>query len=586
MSVLKPARSLAAFERTRFSPMHLPSRRQAPCRHDQRLPVMRFSSLLRAQRAAANRWTRFLLVFSFLAGGPIASHLHTAAETSGVTAPPQGGASDAFVKATSKAEVITLFAQNGRPEVQPAKPRLPPSPAAASSKAAQERIKALIERRQAEEVRSKILDLKGQPRAFLIVKTAEGKAQLVRANAVTLEGNLIAAELTGGGKAVWQKEFVLERLDWPTPAEIDTGAIDAAELFERYLAAGSAYPELKSELDAEAASIKAAAELAEQRKAAVAAITSQQYDPDHPYTIKELESFVASAESVSGDQPEISAEITQIAAPFREHLAKLRAGQQRIDGLWRTAEEAQFENLVTELNQRQIAAPILRRTQLLKALVIPLIAVSVALLGGVMLVTNRRWRPLGVILLFCAMGPVAVLGWAVIGKTDPSAAARTVVKEGGMKVLRALLSGKRPGGAAPISLTAAELNAFAREYLRVEAPPADAGTRLLRRAFSVEIEADHLVLFEHAGICGLPSTILYKLKPAADGGISVESVHIGLVPAPEPLKTLLWKSTSGELAKVLGDGIHGLQPGKISGDAIEVRPRSGGQSLPGQQTPE
>ena len=85
----------------------------------------------------------------------------------------------------------------------------PPSPWAPSA-AAQERVKALLEKRR-EEARWK--DLKSQPGALLIVKTPEGQAQLVRADAVLVTGNVFAAELPGGAKGVWQKELVAERVE-------------------------------------------------------------------------------------------------------------------------------------------------------------------------------------------------------------------------------------------------------------------------------------------------------------------------------------------------------------------------------------
>ena len=170
---------------------------------------------------------------------------------------------------------------------------------------------------------------------------------VLRARTATLGTNLLIEPLNGAAQSIEAGAYV-NQLAWYTDAELESGRVDLNALAIRYRAFGGLYKEVQPTLYAEAQRFRDVAERLKTASQQQAVETQKRatdflalrFDPAKSGTRDEVAGLVHEADELTRLVPAQAAQIAQAAAPIREILAKLDAGQTFFEGQWRPGSEA------------------------------------------------------------------------------------------------------------------------------------------------------------------------------------------------------------------------------------------------------
>ena len=413
---------------------------------------------------------------------------------------------------------------------------------------------------------------------LLLLRTPSGKARLLRARSV-MAGSVVQVQDVDGASLTLDPSAIILQLPWYADAELESGRVDLADLIGRYDATAINYPEVAAALrddvqkfTADQTRLKQAADQrAAELKARVTAVLAERYDPAQGYAREKVVAFIREADSLTPLAPEQAADIAKAAAPWRQHLARMDAGQTFYEGQWRTAaalrelqaNEARaakakaFEDGLT----LPLDALVLSQSQVELALAVPAVVLGALLLWGLILLF--RGRPaLGALLVLGSLGLAAGLVSALLRRDFPwptppdSPGARA-----GVARVTRLLYLASPQNAEPLSPQDREvkvndevINAFLQERTRINNGITAPGLRA--SGLAAQIVPGGITIFERAAAAGHPVIVRYDVSIGNVNGrpqVTDDAVSVGAVSMPDPVKGWLWGGLASQLGRFIAE---------------------------------
>ncbi|MDD5198707.1 MAG: hypothetical protein PHC88_02810 [Terrimicrobiaceae bacterium] len=409
-------------------------------------------------------------------------------------------------------------------------------------------------------------------KTIFLIRGPDGVVTAIRAVSSQLQGAVLVLVGANGSRAVVQPRTVIGKLPWYSDEELASGSIHLGGLAAAYEASALRVPSLRKALNSEAARFRTMEKSREDevlgRKKAIdariQAATAAVYDPAAGYTIEALEALLRDSDAVRADIPDAAERIDLWAAPFREHLKKLKDGSRYLNGAWltvedmarqeRAAREAAFlKSLEYEVEGLALPADVVGsvlRTALLTA--------AGAILAGLALIWFARQRALwlGAGILLLAGGPVVLAAMFFLATRDPGHLP-SVGADAGEQPLVAALSQAAGVDASPLEkhdIPDSALNAFLAHHIKVRRQADPGGEAVVREALAGTFSPNRLSIFELVRSLGLNWIVRYDLMiHPADGktNLAVVRVRIGELDCPTALSQQLWKSLEPQLAAVL-----------------------------------
>jgi hypothetical protein len=418
-----------------------------------------------------------------------------------------------------------------------------------------------------------------KPKPLLLVRSVEGSLHVIRANAVSAQGRVLMVEGADGTRSAWQKEFLVGQLEWFNDTEIESGAVDLIALAARYEYFASIYPAAKAELIAEAKKLREIHEKkraeerdqAEAKRRELAMALGEEFDPAKLYTRETLARILLAAEKAAQDFPAHAAELAERMKPFRQRFEALLAGKVLIDGIWRTAEEAQELEKSREFDQKRRAFadgftatidPVaLSNAAIARHLGVPAALVLALFLIGLMRAFSRRpgmiRRLSGVVLTAASAGGAIYYGillmsgsWklptrAGAGESDTAGKIASVIFYASLEDPAQI-----PPAERDVTVIEREVNDFLRNRIAIGEAPAESGA--LRLGIDARLISGGVIITETVRYRGRVYPIRYEVifgKLAAQPEITSLRVMVGRAPVTGPLKRALWDSLSAQLEK-------------------------------------
>ena len=414
---------------------------------------------------------------------------------------------------------------------------------------------------------------------LLLVRTSSGKAQLLRARSV-MTGSIVQIVDANGAARTLDPTAIILQLPWYADPELESGRVNLADLIGRYEATAAKFPEVAAPLRADVQKFTAdqtrLKQVAERRasdfQARVAAVLNSHDDPAQPTSREHVAAMIREAESLATLLPAQAADFARAAAPWRQHLAHLDAGDTYYQGEWRNA-AALREFQASEASaarakefEDNLTLPfdtlILSALRIALALAVPGIVLGALFLWGVILLFRRRLGT-GVVLMIGSVGLTVVLALALqqrdVLMSTPlfsSQAARL----GTAKVTR-LLYLSSPQNTTPLSpqdretkLDDGDLNAFLLG--RTRRKDQDAAPGLRAEQLIARIHPGGVTIHERTTAAGRPLVVSYDVSidtSYATPQVTGYTVSVGAVPMPAPVKDWLWESFAPQLGRFLAD---------------------------------
>jgi hypothetical protein len=410
-------------------------------------------------------------------------------------------------------------------------------------------------------------------KTLFLIRGPDGIVTPIHAVTFQEQGAVLLLVNEKGGRAVVQARTVVGQLPWFTGEEVEAGAADPRQLAAKYEIFATRFPSLRKFLlaeadifhaiqkrrDAAAAAKKAAAEVR------IQAVTAAKYDVAAGYTVEALESLLQAADAVRGEEPDAAERIDAWAAPFRDHLEKLKAGSRYLDGVWVTPEEmarrtrAEREAaFLKSLDAPRIAALALPADAVHGFVTRTALVAGIAMLLGLGLIVifRRRMtlRIAGVVLLIG--GPTILATLYFLATRDPARLPAATAPADLRSVMAALEEAAAIHGDTPATehtLSEAGLNSFLSRHVAIERT-ALAPWAVAREALAIRLLPDGASIFELVRCLGRAWIVRYDLtfrSTAAGATIVVSGVHVGALDCPGDLAKQLWKSLEPQLAATL-----------------------------------
>lgn len=407
-----------------------------------------------------------------------------------------------------------------------------------------------------------------QPKPLVILRPDGTKAIALRARTVSVGANLFVGTLDGAAQTLDVSTY-LNQLPWYTDAELQSGRVDLNALAIRYRAFGGLYPDVRATLYAEAQKFRNIAErlktASEQSTAATQTratnFLAARFDPEKITARDEVAGFVHEGDELVRLLPAQAPQFAQAAAPFRDALTKLDAGQSFYEGRWLPGTEVQAlreqraDAAIQQTFDQTLVLPLeplaLTSGQLLQAIALPAVVLAALLIAGLALLAGKR-RGLGVLLLVVAVVGGG-LGYTLLTQnnagtlTIPALDAPETQKSSARLVrllYRASLKGSTPLPLEDrnVHLTNADLNSFLVRHVQPK-EGADAAGGLRRESVVLGVTSDGFTLIERTAAAGQTIFLRYELKLDATGAappsIKEFTVKAGGVTLPGPIKDWL-----------------------------------------------
>ncbi len=428
---------------------------------------------------------------------------------------------------------------------------------------------------------------------MLLIRQPDGTMAIMRATSYRKQGEVVIITSANGSRAVLQALTVVGELPWFSDQELASGAVDLKIVVDRYEAFAKAMPGLRPVLGVETARLRKLRQAREADASAkqsaaqsrFAAATDTVYRPGAGYTTAALARLLLAAEKARNEMPGFAAKIDGWAAPFREHFAKLLAGQSFRNGAWvsnaemtREAHEkrqaAFLDGLDYQLGTEPFPARAVRRL-----VRIPLAGAVLALAAGAGLAIFARRRKFlrvaGVILL--TVTPLVTAAGFFLATRDPGLLPATIPMADEQPLVRILAqaAGLDDGNAAARKISEGTLNSFLARHVRLVAgaeEPVNA-----RQSLIVRLLPGRLAVFEMIRSMGLSWIVRIDVecRPAdARPTLALIGAKIGALDCPAAFASELWKNLEPQFAAILsasrldgrfaiqnpGDGIVELKP--------------------------
>jgi len=415
------------------------------------------------------------------------------------------------------------------------------------------------------------------PKTLFLIRGPDGIVTPIHAVTFQEQGAVLLLVNEKGGRAMVQARTVVGQLPWFTEEEVEGGAADPKQLAAKYEAFATRFPSLRKFLIAEAdrfyAIQKRRDDAAATQKAAVdariASVTAAKYDVAADYTIASLQSLLQAADAVRNEDPTSAERIDAWAAPFRDHLEKLKAGSRYRDGAWVTAEEIARQSraereaaFLKNLDAPKITALALPSQPVHGLVTKVTLAAGVAMLVGIGLIVGFRrrtaLRAAGICLL--VGGPVALAVLYFLATRDPHRLPAVTPTADLRPVLAALEEAAAVNGDATATehtLSETALNTFLARHVAIERAGA-APWAVTREALAVRLLPGGASIFELVRCIGRSWIVRYDLTFRSGAGgapIVVTNVRLGALACPGTLAGQLWKSLEPQLATTL-DALH------------------------------
>lgn len=425
---------------------------------------------------------------------------------------------------------------------------------------------------------------------LLVIRTPGGGAMAQRAVSYEKQGDVLIISTETGGKSIVQAKSVAGQLPWYSDEDISGGGVDLKQLAAKYDAAAAGIPALRGYLKGEANKLRSIVEKSEaeseKRGATVQkridAVTDVDFDPAAPPSTEKIVDLLEKAESTISEYPSSATEVDEWAAPFREHLGHLLAGDQQVNGKWMTAqelEEAAQAKRTRELRENfrlAIDAQAAPDEALRKMVLIPFWTCAglflVALLGMIFL----RDPLLRTVALLVLIGtPVALTGFFYLATRNPAGMPTTPTNSTDESIIDLLVATTNSASkGAPQTVEQNALNSFLARRIRLDAGGSP-GAR--RSAFSVQLGKDEIIVFDLVKAFGFEWIIRYRYAYLFEnGGISLEptGAWVGRLRCPGALASPLMQTFESGVADLLSrtrllasysvapaeDGVLNLQP--------------------------
>ncbi len=407
-------------------------------------------------------------------------------------------------------------------------------------------------------------------RTLFLIRGPDGIITAIRAVSFQQQGAALLLVNASGGRAVVQARAVVGQLPWFPDEELEDPALDPAPLAAKYEVAARRIPSLQKVLLAEAARFHAVekrrADAATTRKnaaeARIRSVTSAHYDPAAGYTPESLHALLEAAAAVRSESAEASARIEKWAAPFRDHLEKLQAGNRYENGAWHTPEElaaqaraqreAAFARSLTTLQISALALP----AETVRSLVLKAeMATGIAMLAGLGLIAlSRRRLPLraaGVALF--AGSPAILASLFFLATRNPGQLPADTPAADLRPLMDALADAAALESETPPSehtISEAGLNTFLARHIRIARATDPDAWAVVREAIAVRLLPGRILLFELVRSDHRHWILRYDLafRPT---GIIVSGVKLGTLDLPPALAQPLWKNLEPQLAAIL-----------------------------------
>ncbi len=408
----------------------------------------------------------------------------------------------------------------------------------------------------------------------------------IRAVSFQRQGAVLVLVDDAGGRAVVQMSTVAGHVPWFSDEEIAGGKVDLAALATAYETYALRLPAMRKLLTDEAARFRGIVEaranerLALEKAAAdrLAAATSAVYRPEAGYDEAALEAILSPADEVRSARPETADRIDRWAAPFRDHLLKLKAGSRYENGGWVTREElaqrveAEREAAFRRGLDHELPAEVLSAS-VVRGLVLELLAAAAAVfLVGVALVVfmrhRGRWRLAGAMLV--AASPLALAALFFLATRTPDFLPGSVATDESPAVISALAdaAGITPDPPATRSISDAALNSFLSRHVRLARPDAFDPWSATRQAIAARSLPGRLMIFELVRCLGLTWIVRYDLGLEDQAAPVMAGVRIGALDCPPSLAAQLWKNLGPRLQTI-------FTAGKITGHFAVRKPADG-----------
>lgn len=442
-----------------------------------------------------------------------------------------------------------------------------------------------------------------KPRDLFLVRSPDGQVTAIRATSFENQGGVLVIISETGSRAVVQSRSVIARLPWYSDEELESGAVKLPTLAATYRSYAPMAPGLRPFLQREAARFEAMEKSrndadAARTKAAqerLAAATATTYDPARAYSTAEIEELLAAADAVGREQPEAVASLETWAAPFREHLRRLQAGDQIVDGAWVTkddlARQAQADREAAfRATLDYPLAPVALPAEIIAPLVrnVALAAAAAMLLGLGLLVLGRKRGGLRLPGLILLVGPpVGLAALYFLLTRDPADLPRRDAALDEQPLVAALAEAARVSpDLAPQSHVVPEnaINSLLARRVRIDTPAEPAPWAAVREGLAVRVLGDRVSIFELLRCAGRPWIARYDLT-FQPGVVGVTAVSVGAVELPANLSASLWKSLEPQLLALLEkSALPATFALTVAGNGqVALTPRDA--TTPGPQTP-
>ncbi|MEM9399047.1 MAG: hypothetical protein AAF984_02465 [Verrucomicrobiota bacterium] len=441
---------------------------------------------------------------------------------------------------------------------------------------------------------------------FVVTQKTGEKPKLHKVSKIDESGIVTKLTLTSGEVLMFQKGFIIAKLEDIDPDAVKSPDFDAQAAITRYEKFINQFPDLASEIkpiieriqtirkemeqEVEAPSISSMANISSNPITSLSKLSDiPSYRADYSYTRNELAmilieinlirvAFLTNSKTVS--------KIDTVASPFRQHFNRLLQGYEILENKWMNQEsiqkiiqERQLKNqLEAEARQKalaQVSDIKMEAKNIEQTVVFILIFILLLSLGSILFIvtTSLKSKHIDFIQIVSCGGAILVLvaygvvGYFILNASDPIPAIhQSLPKEenvafSNIEKLVYLSSDnenkriKRED--LSINISQDELNLFLKKNLRYVNDPKTTNFNIYRTNFAVEFQQDRIIMYEKMRCFGKEFTVKYSLPIyyASNGQMGFRNciVEIGKLPVPNMLANRVWQILRQDWSRILNN---------------------------------